>query len=110
MTHRPFAFPSLVCSVAVAVSALGVGAASAAPALRDPNLQVTTVAVGITQATSMAFIGRSDFLILEKASGKVKRVTNGAVAATVLDLPVNSNSERGLLGIALDPKIGRAHV
>jgi len=51
----------------------------------------------------MAFIGNNDFLILEKASGQVKRVVNGVVTAVVLDLPVNSNSERGLLGITLDP-------
>jgi len=51
----------------------------------------------------MAFIGPDDFLILEKASGSVKRVVSGMVTATVLDLAVNSNSERGLLGIALDP-------
>ncbi|MBP8295830.1 MAG: PQQ-dependent sugar dehydrogenase, partial [Burkholderiales bacterium] len=38
-----------------------------------------------------------------KASGMVKRVVGGVVTATVLDLPVNSSSERGLLGIALDP-------
>jgi glucose/arabinose dehydrogenase len=42
-------------------------------------------------------------LVLEKDTGLVKRVVNGAVQATVLDLGVNRNSERGLLGIALHP-------
>jgi glucose/arabinose dehydrogenase len=42
-------------------------------------------------------------LVLEKDSGRVKRVVNGIVTATVLDLGVNRNSERGLLGIALHP-------
>ncbi|HEX8096895.1 MAG TPA: PQQ-dependent sugar dehydrogenase, partial [Pyrinomonadaceae bacterium] len=51
----------------------------------------------------MAFIADNDFLVLEKASGRVKRVVNGAVQSTVLDLPVNNASERGLLGIALHP-------
>ncbi|MCA1555960.1 MAG: PQQ-dependent sugar dehydrogenase, partial [Acidobacteria bacterium] len=41
--------------------------------------------------------------VLEKASGKVLRVTNGIVQSTALDLAVNSASERGLLGIALHP-------
>jgi len=77
--------------------------ASAAPSLTDPGLTVSTVVTGVIQATSMAFIGPDDFLILEKASGSVKRVVSGMVTATVLDLAVNSNSERGLLGIALDP-------
>ena len=51
----------------------------------------------------MAFIGPNDFLVLEKDTGRVRRVTNGAVQGSVLDLAVNSASERGLLGIALHP-------
>jgi hypothetical protein len=45
----------------------------------------------------MAFIGPNQFFILEKASGQVKLVSNGAVTKTVLDLGVNNSSERGLL-------------
>ena len=81
-----------------------VQAPVAGPTLTDPNLAVRTVVGGLDQPISMAFIGHDDFFVLEKASGRVKRVTNGAVASTVLDLPVNSNSERGLLGIALHPQ------
>jgi aldose sugar dehydrogenase len=77
------------------------------PEVLDPDLAVSTTVSGLVQPTSMAFIGRDDFLVLEKASGQVKRVTDGAVADTVLDLSVNSNSERGLLGIALHPKFKR---
>src|SRR5262245_38389805 len=77
--------------------------AHAAPTVFDPNLEVATVVSGLNQPTSMAFIGPNDFLVLEKATGQVKRVVNGAVVATVLDLAVNSASERGLLGIALHP-------
>jgi len=51
----------------------------------------------------MAFLGPNDFFVIEKSTGQVKRVTNGTVAATVLDLAVNFASERGLLGIALHP-------
>src|SRR5262249_27956930 len=58
---------------------------------------------GLNQPTSMAFLGAGDFLVLEKASGKVQHVVNGAIVGTALDLPVNSASERGLLGIALQP-------
>jgi len=50
----------------------------------------------------MAFLGQNQFFILEKATGKVKLVTNG-VAKDVLDLAVNNAVERGLLGIALHP-------
>ena len=52
---------------------------------------------------AMAFIGPNDFLVLEKNTGAVKRVTNGVVQGTVADLSVNFGSERGLLGIALHP-------
>ena len=71
----------------------------------DPNLQVTTVLnTGITQPIGIVFLGANDFLVLEKASGLVKRVTNNVIQATpVLDLAVNSNSERGLLSLVLHP-------
>ncbi len=51
----------------------------------------------------MAFIGENDLLVLEKGTGRVQRVVNGAIDSTVLDLAVNSGSERGLLGVALHP-------
>ena len=73
------------------------------PSLVDPNLRVRTVIEGLDQPTTMAFLGANDFLVLEKATGQVKRVVNGVVQSTVLDLAVNSGSERGLLGIALHP-------
>src|SRR5207248_1649879 len=80
-----------------------------APAMVDPNLHVTTVISGLSQPTSMAFLGPGDFLVLEKATGKVKHVVNGAVVGTALDLAVNSASERGLLGIALQPDFATSH-
>jgi aldose sugar dehydrogenase len=78
-----------------------------AQTLVDPNLTVSTVVAGLSQPISMAFIGTNDILVTEKATGKVQRVTNGAFAGTVLDLAVNSNSERGLLGMALHPRFPR---
>ena len=73
----------------------------------DPNLQVTTYIgadKGLVQPIGIAFIGPNDALILEKASGQVKRAINGVIQpAPVLDLAVNSASERGLLSIALHP-------
>jgi hypothetical protein len=41
--------------------------------------------------------------VIEKNTGRVQRVVGGVVQSTVLDLAVNSASERGLLGIALHP-------
>jgi glucose/arabinose dehydrogenase len=74
------------------------------PMMTDARLAVRPVAAGLVLPTSMAFIGRDDLLVLEKATGRVQRVTGGAISGTVLDLGVNSASERGLLGIALHPR------
>jgi len=75
-----------------------------AQVLVDPSLGVSTVVDGLNQPIAMAFIGPNDILVTEKASGQVKRVTNSVVTGVVLDLAVNSSSERGLLGIALHPR------
>jgi glucose/arabinose dehydrogenase len=93
-----------VAIATAATTALLVGAPAAAqPALVDPNLGVRTAASGLAFPSAMAFIGPNDFLVLEKNTGAVKRVTNGVVQGTVLDLSINFASERGLLGIALHP-------
>src|SRR5687768_811637 len=73
------------------------------PTMLVPNLSVRTVTSGLITPTAMAFLGNGDFLVLEKNTGRVRRVVNGTVGATVLDLAVNNNSERGLLGMALHP-------
>jgi aldose sugar dehydrogenase len=93
----PFSSNNTVTSV------ISVNAQSASPSMTVTNLGVRTVVSGFNQPTSMAFIGPNDFLILEKPTGRVLRVKNGVVQGAVLDLAVNSASERGLLGIALHP-------
>jgi glucose/arabinose dehydrogenase len=75
------------------------------PTMTDAGLTVRQLASGLSQPTALAFLGAGDLLVLEKATGKVLRVTNGVVQPTpALDLGVNSFSERGLLGIALHPQ------
>ena len=74
------------------------------PSLVDPALTLRTVASGLQAPSTLAFLGRDDMLVLEKNTGRVQRVSAGVVQATVLDLAVNSGSERGLLGIALHPR------
>ena len=77
---------------------------SAAQTVNDPGLLVEVVATGLAQPTTMAFIADNDILVLQKANGQVRRIIGGVVqAAPVLDVAVDSASERGLLGIALDP-------
>ncbi len=74
--------------------------------LLDPALQVSTVvSSGLTQPIGVVFLGSNDFLVPEKSSGQIKRVINGVVQAMpVLDLAVNSASERGLLSVVLHPR------
>lgn len=84
-----------------------IQAAAISPSIVDPNLTVSTVFTGLNQPTSMAFIGPNDFFVLEKTTGKLQRIVNGALQSTPLDLAVNGASERGLLGIALHPKFAQ---
>jgi glucose/arabinose dehydrogenase len=81
----------------------GVRAQAADPSMLHPNLALRAVVSGLITPISMAFLGPGDFFLLEKNTGQVKRVVNGVVNSNVLDLAVNSASERGLLGIALHP-------
>jgi len=78
-----------------------------AQSLVDSSLAYdTVVSSGLSFPIAIAFLDPSDptrFFVIEKNSGRVKLVQNGTVVSTVLDLPVNNASERGLLGIALHP-------
>jgi aldose sugar dehydrogenase len=97
----------LILVLLVCISLLPGGevrAQSDGPEMLVRNLGVRTTVENLITPISMAFIGHNDFLVLEKNTGQVKRVVNGAVRGTVLDLGVNFASERGLLGIAVHPK------
>ena len=93
-----------ICTFLAALSALPtLSNAQDSPSVVDQTLRVRTIVENLDQPTTAAFLGSNDFFILEKATGQVKRVVNGGAPSTVLDLAVNSGSERGLLGIALHP-------
>jgi aldose sugar dehydrogenase len=105
-TRRMWRALALAVAAPLALAAPATAQTTGPPEVLDPDLKVRTAASGLVQPTSMAFLGDDDFLVLEKASGKVQRVRDGEIS-TVLDLAVNSNSERGLLGIALHPKFNK---
>ena len=103
---------SRACHAAVLIATVALTVSSSAqtgpgPEMLAPTLDVRTVVAGLDMPIGMAFIGLNDLLVLEKDSGLVKRVVNGVVTGVVLDLGVNRNSERGLLGIALHPDFPR---
>jgi aldose sugar dehydrogenase len=72
------------------------------PSLEFPNnhLKVHRVTDMLSSPTSMAFVDNNNILVLER-SGKVRLISNGILRdQPVLSLPVNTEGERGLLGIA----------
>jgi aldose sugar dehydrogenase len=76
--------------------------ALAAPSInKDPNLKVETFVNGLDSPTSMEFIDNNNILVLEKG-GQVRLVSNGVLQdKSVLQVSVDTESERGLLGIAI---------
>ena len=72
--------------------------------INDPKLKAELIVSGLEFPTSIAFIDKNDFLIIEKETGLVKRVTDGKILEPLLQLTVSGNDERGLLGIDIDKK------
>ena len=74
--------------------------ADAQPVISDPNIMPEIFIEGLSSPTSMAFIDSNNILVLEK-TGSVRLISNGILQEEpVLNVPVNTQSERGLLGIA----------
>ncbi len=93
----------LACGIG-ALLGCAVAAPAGEPVILDSDITIEPVVTGLNFPTSMGFIGRDDFLICQKNSGQVVRVTGGQIAGVVLDLPVNFDVYRGLLGLAVDPR------
>ena len=75
--------------------------AGAQPLINEPNIMAEIVTEGLSSPTSMAFIDNNNILVLEK-SGSVRLISNGILQEQpVLNVPVDTQSERGLLGIAI---------
>jgi glucose/arabinose dehydrogenase len=71
------------------------------PQIIDPNLTVEVVADGLNMPTTMAFLAKDDFLILQK-NGSLVRIVDGILSdKTRLDVPVAKGFYQGLLGIAV---------
>ncbi|MDQ2686049.1 MAG: PQQ-dependent sugar dehydrogenase, partial [Thermoproteota archaeon] len=72
-----------------------------AQSVNDQNLNVESFVEGLNSPTSMAFLDNNNILVLEK-NGLVRLVSNGQLQSQpVLEVSVNTQSERGLLGIAV---------
>ncbi|HET9806612.1 MAG: PQQ-dependent sugar dehydrogenase [Deltaproteobacteria bacterium] len=72
------------------------------PLVYDENLQITPLIEDLNFPTGIDFLGENDILVIEKNTGQVKRILDGEILNEhVLDVNVASESERGLLGIAI---------
>ena len=72
-----------------------------AQSVNDPNLGVESFVEGLSSPTSMAFLDNENILVLEK-EGQVRLVSNGELLPNpVIQIPVDTENERGLLGIAV---------
>jgi aldose sugar dehydrogenase len=98
-----------LCLLMSPTSSSLVAAQSEGPEMLHPRLDVRPVVTGLNLPTTMAFLSSNELLVLEKNTGKVQYVLDGVVDHTALDLAVNNFSERGLLGIALDPNFASNH-
>jgi glucose/arabinose dehydrogenase len=73
-----------------------------APTLDDSDLEVELVTEGLESPTSMAFIGNhGDMLILEKSGEVILLTGENKSKLSLLNLTVNDQNERGLLGVAV---------
>lgn len=86
--------------------------AQAYPTVRDTNLSVETYFDGLKLPSNMAFLGIDDLLVLEKDTGKVRRIVNGnMLPSPLLEVNVSTDKwsmERGLLGIAISNRTNAA--
>ena len=83
------------------------------PVLKDATLGLELVSSSLKEPTSMAFIGPNDILITEKNTGTVQRILNGEILEEpLLEVSVNGEDERGLLGIAVSKNstVGKTYV
>ena len=84
-----------------------------APEIKDDTLSIELVSPSLKDPTSMAFLGPNDILVTEKNTGTVQRIQDGVMfAEPLLDVNVNGEDERGLLGIAISKNatIGKTYV
>jgi glucose/arabinose dehydrogenase/plastocyanin len=72
------------------------------PTVSDETLTVERVTDGLDFPTSMSFLGPDDILVTEKNTGKVMRIIDDVLMSQpIIDVPVATSIERGLLGIAI---------
>jgi len=73
----------------------------AQPSVIDDDLNVEAAVEGLSSPTDMAFLDENNILVLEKR-GNIRLVADGILQEQpILQVPVNAEGERGLLGVAI---------
>ncbi|TMQ71005.1 MAG: hypothetical protein E6K80_06825 [Candidatus Eisenbacteria bacterium] len=79
-----------------------------AQVLLPPNFVDDTILGGLDQPNAMAFLPDGRLFVTELKTGRIRLVVNGHVGSTdpaiTVDSLTNDNIERGLQGIAIDPR------
>jgi glucose/arabinose dehydrogenase len=91
---------TIALSVIISLYISSPSPALAQPSISEPNLTAELVLDGLASPTSIAFLDENNILLLEK-EGSVRLISNGQLQPQpVLQIVgVESNNERGLLGI-----------
>jgi uncharacterized repeat protein (TIGR03806 family) len=109
MTTQPSAHGHSMSRVAIAFSWLIVAVGAHADVTLPADFRQTQIASGVTGATAME-IAPDGRLFLCEQTGAVRVVKDDALLAEpFLTLKVDSEWERGLIGIALDPDFAANH-
>ena len=98
--HLMASLLTIALSVIISFHISSPAPALAQPSITEPNLTAKSVLDGLSSPTSIAFLDENNILLLEK-EGSVRLISNGQlILEPVLQLQgVESNNERGLLGI-----------
>jgi len=112
MLSSPFLNPinlEVALSSSARVESSGGSSQLGLPRIYDISLKAEIIFQGLDFPTSFAFLDADDVLILEKNTGKVRRIVNGSlIPEPLLDANVSKVSERGMLGIAVEKNENKA--
>ena len=72
----------------------------AEPVTTNAHFTAERIFTGQFEPSSMTFLSSDDILVLDRDTGKVYRITDGAQSKPLLDVKVATDGYRGLLGIA----------
>jgi glucose/arabinose dehydrogenase len=89
----------LSCFLAIPILGDVHGVVLGKPILKSHDFHLDRIVDGLSRPTGITFLGQDDFLVIEEDTGKVKRVIDGEITQTLLDLDVSTDDSRGLIGI-----------